>query len=183
MNKFFAILFFLGISIQSFALGFGVEAGFRQQSGDVPVGYSSSSQVGYTLGAVGYFDLTEKLAIRSGLMYSQRPLKLTLDSTQTSSDIGLTYFDIPLSLMLKFEDWMGVYVGAALALNLDKTSSNKSVYTLTDVKSMVIPVQLGVTFKFMPDIGLNLYFEQFGEVAEGLKSYRSVGANLLFTME
>jgi hypothetical protein len=85
--------------------------------------------------------------------------------------------------MLKFEDWMGVYAGVALSVNLDKSSDNTNVVKLVDVKSLVVPFQMGVTFKFMPELGLNLYFEQFGDVAEGLKSYRSVGANLLFTME
>lgn len=171
------------ISMLSFAMGFGVEGGFRQQSGDAGSGFSTSSQVGYTLGAVGYYDIGEKLAVRSGLYYTQRPLKITNDLSKDSATVTLTYFDVPLGLMLKFEDWMGAYVGVALSLNLDKNSDNASVLKLNNVKSMVIPVQFGVTFKFLPEVGLNLYFEQFGDVADGLKSYRSVGANLLFTME
>ncbi len=171
------------ISVYSMAIGFGVEGGFRQQSGDVPTGLSSSSQVGYTLGAVGYLDISEKLAVRSGVMYTQRPLKIESDLTKDSTNVNLTYFDVPVALMLKFEEWMGVYAGVALSVNLDKSSSNTNVVKLQDVKSMVVPFQFGVTFKFMPEMGLNLYFEQFGDVADGLKSYRSVGANLLFTMD
>lgn len=179
----FITLFILMIDNSSFALGFGLEGGFRQQSGDSVTGMSTSSQVGYQLGAVGFFDFSEKLAVRSGLMYSQRPLKVTNDSTKESAMISLTYFDIPLSIMMKFEEYMGVYLGTALSLNLDKSSDKKAVMDVLEVKSMVMPVQLGVTFKFMPDLGLNLYFEQFGDVAKDLKSYRSVGVNLLFTME
>ncbi len=171
------------ISVYSMAIGFGVEGGFRQQSGDVSTGFSTSSQVGYTLGAVGYLDVSEKIAVRSGLMYTQRPLKVTRDLTKESSTVSLTYFDVPVALMLKFEEWMGVYAGVALSVNLDKSSNNTNVVQLKDVKSMVLPFQFGVTFKFMPEMGLNLYFEQFGDVADGLKSYRSVGANLLFTMD
>ncbi|MBL7546212.1 MAG: outer membrane beta-barrel protein [Bdellovibrionaceae bacterium] len=171
------------ISAYSLAIGFGLEGGFRQQSGDAPAGMSTSSEVGFTLGATGIFDLTEMLALRSGVMYTQRPLKVTNDITKDSATVTLTYFDIPIGLMVKFEDWMGVYAGIALSLNLDKNSNNSNVVQLRDVKSMVTPVQLGVTFKFLPEMGLNLYFEQFGDVADGLKSYRSVGANLLFTME
>ncbi len=171
------------ISVYSMAIGFGVEGGFRQQSGDVATGYSTSSQVGYTFGAVGYMDISEKLAFRSGIMYTQRPLKVTSDQTKESSNVSMTYFDVPVGLMLKFEEWMGAYAGVALSVNLDKTSSNTNVIKLQDVKSLVVPFQFGVTFKFMPEMGLNLYFEQFGDVADGLKSYRSVGANLLFTMD
>jgi hypothetical protein len=158
--KIFALLTL--VSVYSFAMGFGV---------------------GYTLGAVGYFDISEKLAFRSGVMYTQRPLKVTNELTKDSATVSMTYFDIPAGLMLKFEDWMGVYAGVALSVNLDKSSDNTNVVKLVDVKSLVVPFQMGVTFKFMPELGLNLYFEQFGDVAEGLKSYRSVGANLLFTME
>lgn len=171
------------VSVYSSAMGFGLEGGFRQQSGDVAAGASTTSQVGYTLGAVGYFDMTEKFAFRSGIAYTQRPLKVTNDVTKNSATVSLTYFDIPIGIMLKFEDWMGAYVGTALSLNLDKSSDNTNVVKLENVKSLVVPIQLGVTFKFMPELGLNLYFESFGDVADGLKSYRSVGANLLFTME
>lgn len=167
----------------SLALGFGVEGGFRQQSGDTITGFSTSSQVGYQLGAVGFFDLSEKVAIRSGLFYTQRPLKITNDTSLSSTSMAFTYFDIPIGLMLKFEDSMGIYLGTAASINLDKSSSQKSVMDIVDAKSFVMPLQLGVTFKFMPDLGLNLYFEQFGDVAKDLKSYRSVGVNLLFTME
>lgn len=171
------------IAPQSQALGFGIEGGFRQQSGDTATGYSTSSQVGYQLGAVGFFDFSEKLALRSGLMYTQRPLKVTNDTTQDSATLTMTYFDIPVGLMLKFEDYMGVYLGTALSMNLDKSSDKKAVMDVVDAKSIVMPLQLGVTFKFMPDVGLNMYFEQFGDVAKDLKSYRAVGVNLLFTME
>lgn len=179
--KIFAIVTL--VSFYSSAIGFGVEGGFRQQSGDVLAGMNTSSQVGYTLGAVGFFDMTETFALRSGVMYTQRPLKVSVDATQASSTVTMTYFDVPLNLMLKFEDWMGAYAGIAISVNLDKSSSDTTVVKLTNVKSLVVPFQMGVTFKFMPELGLNLYFEQFGDVADGLKSYRSVGANLLFTMD
>ncbi|MCB0368153.1 MAG: outer membrane beta-barrel protein [Bdellovibrionales bacterium] len=177
---FFSVLFY---NQPSGALGFGIEGGFKQQSGDAPTGYSSSSQVGYQLGAIGFFDISDRLAIRSGLMYSQRPLKITSDTTNDSATIAMTYFDVPVGLMFKFEDYMGAYLGTGVSLNLDKSSDKKSVIDVVDAKSIVVPVQLGVTFKFMPDVGLDLYFEQFGEVAKDLKSYRSVGVNLLFSME
>ena len=171
------------VSFYASALGFGLEGGFRQQSGDTVPGATTTSQVGYTLGALGYFDMTERFAFRSGVFYTQRPLQVTNDITKTSSTISLTYFDIPLGVMVKFADWMGAYIGTAVSVNLDKTSSNTGAFTLTEVKSIVTPLQLGVTFKFMPELGLDLYFESFGDPALGLKSYRAVGVNLLFTME
>jgi Outer membrane protein beta-barrel domain len=183
MASVISLFVLFGLSSVSSALGFGVEAGFRQQSGDSALGTSTSSQVGYQLGAVGIFDFSEKFALRSGIMYTQRPLKITDDLSKDSATITMTYFDVPLALMLKFEDYMGVYIGTAVSVNLDKSSDKKSVYDVVDAKSMVMPLQLGVVFKFMPDLGLNLYFEQFGDVAKELKSYRSVGVNLLFTME
>lgn len=180
-----SVLVLLGLffTLQTHALGFGIEGGFRQQSGDTAVGYSTSSQVGYQLGAVGFFDFSEKLALRSGLLYTQRPLTVKNDTSLESANITMTYFDVPVGLMLKFEDYMGVYLGTAVSVNLDKSSDKKSVMDVVDAKSMVMPLQLGATFKFMPEMGLNLYFEQFGDVAKDLKSYRAVGVNLLFTME
>lgn len=167
---------------------FAIEAGFRQQSADTDTaGIGTKSQVGYNLGVTAAFPATGPLWFRTGLHYTQRPIVLT--STASPSDeakISMTYFDIPLELMYKFEDFAGVYGGLILSMNLDKTYSGTGIFaggSVTGVKSTLTPFVIGAAFKFAPQLGANVFFETGGDAATGLKNYRSVGVNFMFTFD
>lgn len=159
-------------------IDYGLEVGVRQQSGDVDGGTSTKSQMGMQFGATAHFPLSGPLHLRTGMLYTQRPL--TIESTPNNK-ITMNYLDIPVALMYKFEEYAGVFAGVSLGLNLDKSADSG---TVTDVKSPLMPLLLGVSFKFAPNLGATLYYENAGgEVAKSLKDYRAVGANLMITFD
>lgn len=158
-------------------IDYGLEVGIRQQSGDVDGG-STESQMGMQFGATAHFPISGPWHLRTGMLYTQRPL--TVKGTPDNK-ITMNYLDVPVAIMYKFEEYAGVFAGVSLGLNLDKDSD---VGTVNDVKSPLIPLLLGVSFKFAPNLGATLYYENAsGEAAEGLKNYRAVGANLMITFD
>lgn len=168
---------------------FGVEAGFRQQSGSAGTTQTTTSQNGYQVGVAGFIPFGGgDLGVRSGLMYVNRPLSISNDSTVASGDakITMTYFDVPVALAYKFSEAGYLFGGVSLAINLDSKVENAtgalSGAKVTDVKTPIVPLLLGTNFKFTPEWGVTLFFESFGgDVANGLKNYRAVGANLTFS--
>lgn len=165
-------------SIAMADVDYGVEVGIRQQSGDVD-GESTKSQMGMQFGVTGHFLISGPWHVRTGLLYTQRPL--TVEEAAGDNKVTMNYLDIPVAIMYKFEEYAGVYAGVSLGMNLDKNADRGQV---RDVKSPLIPLLIGATFKFAPNFGANLYFESAsGEAAEGLKNYRAVGANLMITFD
>lgn len=183
------LMIMIGVSaaMPVWAAEFSAEAGFRQQSGEGSSSVETKSEVGYQLGMTGGFEINGPLMFRTGLLYTQRPLTFQLKTDKSSeAKVSLTYFDVPLTVMYKFEDYGGVYAGIVAALNLDKNYSGTGLLAtnnLTDVKSMITPFILGAAFKFAPGLGVNIYFESAGEVAKDQKSYRAVGANLMLNFD
>ncbi|MBX2987819.1 MAG: outer membrane beta-barrel protein [Bdellovibrionaceae bacterium] len=167
---------------------FGLEVGFRQQSGTLDAtGVTAKSQSGYQLGVSGFFPFQGNLGLRSGFFYVNRPLAVDVDAGGGDAKISLTYFEVPLALAYKFEDYASVFGGVALSINLDKTYDGNGILKgqkVDDVKSPVLPLILGASFKFAPQMGTSVFFESFGgEAAKGLKDFKAVGANLVIYFE
>lgn len=166
------------------AADFGMEVGFRQQSGDYTTAYSTNSVIGAQLGAVGQFALDGPLAIRSGLLYTQRPLEIKQKATGSTAKLNMTYFDIPVGLLYKFESYGGIFVGTGVSLLLEKSCTGITGCEVDSAKSMVIPFQIGGTFKFAPQMGATIYYEMIGDdVAKDQSNYRAIGLNLLITFD
>jgi hypothetical protein len=208
MIRLLVILFSLSISLNSFAgpedyikekppeksskisaEGFGVEVGMRTQSGEVNNSrLSTSSKNGFQVGGVGQFQFSGQWGARSGLFYTQRPLSVSAKDPFTGSgEVLFTYFDIPAQLMLSFEDYAGVFIGPVISLLLEKkwtVDGNFSTNEITGAKSIVLPIQLGATFKFAPQIGATIYYEGINDsLADNISNYRAAGINLLFTFD
>lgn len=168
-----------GKSNVSFSMA-GLEGGFKWSSADVKNSTSNKQSLGYQIGGSGVFDIATNFAIKSGLFYTERVFKSAL-ATGAEVTGKLTYFDIPVLLMFKFEDSAGVYLGPALSF---KMSDEISSGTLTGIKSSVTPIIVGGQFKFAPNLGINVYFESVsGALADIVENSRSVGANLLVTFD
>jgi hypothetical protein len=168
------------------AADFGLEAGIRSQSGDYTGSGNTTadSKSNFQFGGVGQFDISGPWRIRSGLLYTGRNLDINLKGAGNNGTMTLTYFDIPIQAMYKFEDYGGVFVGPVASMLLEKKCDFGTSCTVTGAKSMVIPFQIGATFKFMPQVGATIYYETLsGDVADGMGNYRAVGANLLFTFD
>jgi len=83
--------------------------------------------------------------------------------------------------MFKFEEYAGVYVGPSLGI---KMSDELKPGALTGVKAMVVPLTFGAQFKFLPNLGANVFFETIsGEIATGVENSRAVGVNLLISID
>lgn len=194
LEKFFSFVFVMavGVSAGAAASDYGVVFGFRSQSGDLDTALSttatSKSAIGYQLGVTTSFQLSGALNFRTGLMYMERPLKISSTTgTAGEADIKLTYFDVPALLSFKFEDYAAIYGGVNLSMNLSKSLSGTGSYattTVNEVKSMLVPIVLGAAFRFAPQIGADVFFETIpGETAQYYKSYRAVGVNLLYFLD
>ncbi len=164
----------------------GVEGGFRWNSADVDSANSNKQEIGFQIGGSAVFDLHENFGIKTGLFYTDRPFKSTFPAVGLVPESTLTgkisYFDVPVFAMYKFEDWAGIYAGPSLGIKLgDEASSSLGGGSLTDIKGTIIPFTFGAQFKMSESLGLNLFFESAGELAKGVKASRAVGMNALFT--
>lgn len=186
------MLSLMGLIFASSAMAadMAVEVGLRQQSGSVDgAGTSTKSEMGYQLGFVGVFPIAEAFGVRSGLMYVSRPLTIETDSglPTGSGKVTLNYFEVPVAASYQFEDYANIFAGVALSMNLDSTYSGSGALSgrkVEDVKSIVVPIILGASFKVAPQIGGTVFFETLsGDVAKGLKDYKAVGVNLAVTFE
>jgi hypothetical protein len=156
-----------------------VEFGFKWNSIDI-TGASSNKQVlGFQLGASTVFDFAPSFGLKTGLFYSERPFSSDFSGIEVKGKF--TYFEVPAFFMFKFEDYAGVYVGPTLAMKLN--SEVNSPNTLTDVKGMIIPITLGAQFKFLPNMGVNIFFEMAGDTAKDVKNSRAVGANFMLAFD
>ncbi len=168
-----------GKSNVSFSMA-GLEGGFRWSSADAKNSTSNKQTLGFQIGGSGVFDIATNFAIKSGLFYTERAFKNSFGSA-TEVTGKITYFDIPVLLMFKFEDYAGVYLGPALSFKMSDEISQDS---LQNVKGSVVPFLVGGQFKFAPNMGVNIYFESVsGAIADNLENSRSVGANLLLTFD
>ncbi|AFX99996.1 hypothetical protein Bdt_0288 [Bdellovibrio bacteriovorus str. Tiberius] len=163
-------------------IDYGLEVGIRQQSGEVDSDLASvKSQMGFQFGATAHFPISGAWHMRTGLLYTQRPVVVETDATGDENKISMNYLDVPVALMYKFEEYAGVFAGVSLGLNLD---SDAEVGKVNDVKSPLTPIIFGASFKFAPQLGATLYYETAsGDAADGLKNYRAVGANLQITFD
>lgn len=188
MNKFYGMILVVSAlvtgSLAHADIDYGLEVGIRQQGGEVDsTTASAKSQMGFQFGGFVHFPVQGALHLRTGMLYTQRPLVAKDDTTGSETKISMAYLDVPVALMYKFEEYAGVYGGVNLSMNID-SSCDAAGCKVQDVKTPMIPLVFGATFKFAPNFGANLYFESAGgEVAKGLKNYRAVGANLMLTFD
>jgi hypothetical protein len=166
------------VSLNSWAQFMGVEAGIRQQSATASdVGVTTNTEMAYQFGLVGAFTMTDNWLFRTGFLYTQRPV--TAKTAGVESKLTFNYFDIPLTVLWKFNDFGGIYGGMNLALIASADCNNCAA---PDKKS-ASPLVIGGTFKFAPNFGVDVYYEAMGKFDDHFKDGRAVGANLLVTFD
>lgn len=174
------------VSTAASANDFAAAIGFRSNSADaVTAGATVNSKTGLGAGVIGFFDIANNFQLRSGFLYNQRNFSVTAAGLDT--DRNLAYVDIPVTGMYRFADYAGVFAGPVLGLLASKECKAPSGATCpTDnPQSSIFGIQFGVSFKFAPQLGGEVYYETVsGEFwKNGLENARTVGANLLFTFE
>lgn len=185
MKIFFGLMLVL---VGQFALAndFAATVGLRSNSADAATtNVTSGSRSGFGAGVIGFFDVADKFAVRSGFIYNQRNYKLT--SGTTEFDMNLSYVDIPVTGMYKFADYAGAFFGPVLSMLSSKEckATTGTCGTVKDPESMIMPIQFGVSFKFAPQMGAELYYEMISSEfwKDQLKSSKTVGINLMYTFE
>lgn len=172
----------VGFAIPAMALDFGIEVGVRSQSADVDSPSSSKSQMGFQFGATTAIPVSENIYFRTGMLYTQRPL--VVENGSNEYKYSLNYVDIPVQVLYKVEEYAGVFAGVAVAMNMDKNCSGVAGCRVNDVKTPLVPLTFGATFKFAPQFGGSIQFETAsGEAAQGLENFRAIGANLIVFFE
>ncbi len=173
------IAFVTFVSFHASAQYMGVELGVRQQSASATAaGASTSTEMAYQFGLVGAFPMAGSLLFRSGFLYTQRPI--TVKSGATTTKYSFNYFDIPLTVLWKLNDFGGIYGGLNLALAASADCDNCGVSV---DKKGAMPMVLGGSFKFAPNFGLDVYFEAMNKFNDSFKDGSAVGANLLITFD
>ena len=156
-----------------------VEAGFKWNTAKITGSTSDKQEVGFQLGISTIMNFGAKFGLRTGMFYAERPFASEVSGLTLKGKIS--YFDVPAQLMFKFEEYAGVYVGPSLSIKLGDEASTGS---LSEPKSMVIPLTFGAQFKFVPNLGANIFFETVpGDLANGVSNSRAVGVNFLFTLD
>lgn len=156
-----------------------IEAGFKWNTAKIVGSTSDKQEVGFQLGMSTVVNFSSSIGLRTGMFYSERPFASEISGLTRKGKIS--YFEVPAQLMFKFEEYAGVYVGPSFAVKLGDEVSTAS---LTDVKSFITPLTFGAQFKFVPNLGANVFFETVpGDLANGVSNSRAVGVNLLFTLD
>jgi hypothetical protein len=162
-----------------------LEVGFKWNSMDYngsATNSSSQQSMGLQMGGSMVFNFTEQFGLRTGLFYAERPFKFSFGTLGDGSG-KLTYIDIPVHFMFKFEDYAGIYIGPSFSTKLGE-QCDQAGCSVTDAKSMIVPITFGAQFKFTPNLGLNLFFETVsGDISKDLKNSRGIGMNLLLAFD
>jgi len=174
------------LSFGAYANDFAAAVGVRSNSADaVTVGNTTTSKTGFGAGVMGFFDMSENVQIRSGFMYNQRNISIRgTGAAAIDEDLDASYIDIPVTAMYKFAEYGGAFAGPVLALLASKNCKVTGGCS-KNPESMVVGAQFGVSFKFAPQLGAELYYELVPtEYWKGqAENVKTVGANLLFTFE
>ena len=158
-----------------------VEGGFRWSSAELDQASSNKQEIGFQVGGSVVIDFATNFGLKTGLFYVERPFRSDYSATSTEVKGKVSYFDVPAFVMFKLEDYAGIYAGPSLSFKLgDEITPG----TMTDIKGMIVPITLGAQFKFASNLGANIFFETVpGEIAQGIKNSRAVGASLLVTFD
>ncbi|WP_413294469.1 outer membrane beta-barrel protein [Bdellovibrio sp. HCB185ZH] len=187
MQKYFISLVaaLLFASSAQAALDYGLELGARQQNGYAyGPGISTHARTGLQAGAFVHMPLEGNIAhFRSGLLYTQRPLQTESDSG-TKIDFNLDYLDIPITILFKPQEKFGIYLGFVASINIASSCSGDPNCKLSSIDTPSFPFIFGSTFKFNSRWGLDLYFDaNNAAMAKGLADYKSVGLNVMFSLD
>jgi len=93
-----------------------IEVGFKWGSASFINADSTNQVVGFVVGGSTVFNIGDNFGVKTGLFYNERSFQSVVSGTTITGK--LTYFDVPVFLMFKFEDYAGIYIGPSLSLKL-----------------------------------------------------------------
>ncbi len=165
-------------------LQFSALFGVRSNSADTNVTKASvQNQTSWMAGVLGVLPLKYSLAARGGFIYNQRYVDIS-PTVQGTVSIQYSYFDVPLTVGYQFSDLAMIFAGPVLAFNQSKDVSctHSTTCAALDVKSMIIPWQLGVHFLFLPDMGAEISYEYVpGDLSQSVANMRTLAIGAFYT--
>ncbi len=185
--KTFLIFASVFVSQTLFAQDFGVILGVRTDSATVESsasGTTNGAQTGFYGGGIVNYPISNPVFLRTGFVFTSRNYKF--ENSGVSSDYSLNYIDIPVSLLFKLADQGGPFIGTNLGLNVSSSckSSSSASCEVKDVDTVILPVVLGVQFRFTPQIGMEAFYELgTSGYYKDVKSEKAAGAALLITFD
>lgn len=174
-------IFLMMFSSLAQAQDIGFTLGLRADSGTPANGsYTISGQNAVTFGSIIKSSISEKLALRYGLQYTTRQFQIE-QSNQNQLN-KFTYFEVPVGLLYQLNEFGGLFFGPSLGLGLEKNCG--AGVNCLGVNSSYVALQIGASFKFAPQMGLEVFYESgLSALAQNIQSPRAVGLNLLVTFD
>jgi len=161
-----------------------LEVGLRLNTVDLTNANSQKQSQAFQFGGSIVFDFgseeTNIFGLKTGLSYVERSFKNETGSTTTDGKIS--YADIPVHFMFKFEDYAGIFIGPSFSMKMSDECKG-CTGGIAGIKSTITPITFGAQFKFSPNLGMSLFFEKAGDLSTDLKDSRAVGANLLLVFD
>ncbi|MFN3696741.1 MAG: hypothetical protein ACK4VO_04805 [Pseudobdellovibrio sp.] len=161
-----------------------LEIGARLNTADQTGATSNKQSQAFQFGGSIVFnfgsDDVKNFGLKTGLSYIERSFKNETGSQKIEGKI--TYADVPLHFMFKFEDYAGIFIGPSLAMKMSDECTGCSSGA-AGVKSSIMPITFGGQFKFSPNLGLTLFFEKAGDLATDIKDSRAIGLSLLLVFD
>ena len=178
----FSFLFLVAVSAKA-ETDFAGILGIRMNSANTDVtGATVTAQSGVMAGVLAWFPVHDRFGLRSGAVFNQRFIRLS-PTVQGTVDILYSYWDLPLTATFQFSSGFFLYGGPVLAFNQSKEvkCSLLSTCGALDVKSVVVPWQVGLDFRMIPQLGGEFFVEMIpGELSRNVSDMKSLGLSLVY---
>lgn len=141
-----------------------------------------ANKVSFGGGLLGVAPINGNFAFRSGFLINQRYVELGPVAPQGTVDINFVYVDVPLTPMFLFTNEAGIFAGPVIAMNVIKDcTGGLASCGATNVKSVIVPWTVGVQARFFGQLGGEIFYEKvFGDAADNVSNFTTVGGNILF---
>lgn len=142
---------------------------------------SVTNRTSFSGGLLGIAPINGHFVLRSGFLITQRYVDLG-PTTQGTVDINFAYVDVPLTPMILLTNEAGVFAGPVIAMNVIKDcTASLTTCGATNVKSVIVPWTVGVQARFFGQFGGEIFYEKvFGDAADNVSNFTTVGGNILF---
>ena len=189
MKFLFALLIgIFAVTAAQAQIEFGVAGGLRSNQADTEAGPTAevTSQIGLQLGALAYIPINSLWGVRGGVLYTQRHVDIGPTFPEGDVEVRYSYFDIPVTPMVRLGDYAGVFAGPVISFNVSNeiNCSRSQNCVPLNMKSLILPLQLGIQFRILYQLGAEFYFEYVpGELSTNVSDMRTVGGNIIFYFE
>ncbi|MCB9026938.1 MAG: hypothetical protein H6625_11505 [Bdellovibrionaceae bacterium] len=174
-------LLLMSFTAQAYEMGLtgGVVTTALDESNSKP---ELDGKAGYQLGVLGFIDVVEDSFFRTGAIVSNRKFDADLTAT-VSLDAELMSLEVPITYLMMFSDYAGLFGGLKLGLNLsDKCSvSDASFKCDMDPESIFYAANVGGHFRFVPDFGIEVEYNLgLSDMAKDYKLKNSLGVGIFY---